>query len=72
MMIVLPVVPFAVIEGTRFIPQTSKNQACALGKRRESLARFACLQALAKQRAFPTDLSRDLIHVAHQCLGVVQ
>jgi hypothetical protein len=30
------------------------------------------LQALAKQRAFPVDLSGELVHVAHQRLGVVE
>src|SRR2546430_2188189 len=44
----------------------------ALCKRRKCLARLAGLQAFAKQRAFPADLSGDPVHVAHQRLGVVQ
>jgi hypothetical protein len=38
------------------------------GERRECLASFAGLQAFAKQRACPVDLSSDLVHVVHQRL----
>src|SRR6266446_8147139 len=44
----------------------------ALGKRGKGFARLAGLQAFAKQCAFPSDLSRDLVDVAHQRLGLVK
>jgi len=72
MMIVLPVSPFLRSEERDLSRELRKVRLATFGKRRKCFARFAGLQTLAKQHAFPAHLSGDPVHVAHQRLGVVQ
>src|ERR1700738_3179995 len=53
-------------------PFSKKNRLTTLGKRGERFARLVGLQTLAEQRAFPADLSGDLVHLAHQRFGLAQ
>ena len=53
-------------------PFSKKIRLTTLGKRGERFARLVGLQTLAEQRAFPADLSGDLVHLAHQRFGLAQ
>src|SRR6478672_2127643 len=65
-------------QGARMTPtrdlsrDLGKIRLAALGKRSEGFPRLARLQTFAKYDAFPSDLSGDLVDIAHQRLGMAK